>query len=147
MLSVDCQQFFSRRVSVYNVECWCFVATTLCGCAKSKWCWSWWVDKMSCHWHGTRYTRYTLKAARVQADKQLLAEIQQFKSDPAFDRSVALLQEKGSLSWLNAVPLAEHDLFFHKTGFRDCLVLRYAGKYLTYLNAVSAVMHSPRTTP
>ena len=67
----------------------------------------------------------TLKAARVQADKQLLAEIQQSKSEPVFDRRVAPLQEKGTSSWLNAVPLAEHDLFFHKTGFRDCLALRY----------------------
>ena len=64
-------------------------------------------------------------ATRLDADRQALSQIQRSQSDPAFYHRMAFLQEKESSSWVSAVPLAEHDLFLHKTSFRDCLAFRY----------------------
>ncbi len=64
-------------------------------------------------------------AARFCADQNTLSELQKSEANAVFDRRVALLQEKGSSSWITAIPLAEHDLFLHKRAFRDGLALRY----------------------
>ena len=40
-------------------------------------------------------------------------------------RRLDLLQEKGTSSWLTAIPVDDHDLFLHKGAFRDALALRY----------------------
>ena len=43
-------------------------------------------------------------------------------------RRLDLLQEKGTSSWLTAIPIDNHDLFLHKGAFRDALALRYGWK-------------------
>ena len=40
-------------------------------------------------------------------------------------RAVTLAKEKGSSSWLTALPLAEHSFTLHKGAFHDALALRY----------------------
>ena len=40
-------------------------------------------------------------------------------------RAVTLAREKGSSSWLTALPLAEHSFTLHKGAFHDALALRY----------------------
>ena len=40
-------------------------------------------------------------------------------------RSVKLAKEKGSSSWLTALPLKAHSFVLHKQAFRDALALRY----------------------
>ena len=39
--------------------------------------------------------------------------------------AVTLAQEKGTSSWLTAIPIAENNFFFHKSAFCDALALRY----------------------
>jgi len=39
--------------------------------------------------------------------------------------AVGLVQEKGALSWLIALPVQEHGFSLHKTSFRGALALRY----------------------
>ena len=39
--------------------------------------------------------------------------------------AVGLAQEKGSSSWLTALPVQEHGFSLHKTAFQDALALRY----------------------
>ena len=41
-------------------------------------------------------------------------------------RAVTLAKEKGSSSWLTALPLAEHSFTLHKGAFHDALALRYS---------------------
>ena len=40
-------------------------------------------------------------------------------------RAMALAREKGSSSWLTALPLTEHGFALHRRGFQDALALRY----------------------
>ena len=40
-------------------------------------------------------------------------------------RAVDLAKEKGSSTWLTALPLVEHDFVLHKGAFHDALALRY----------------------
>ena len=40
-------------------------------------------------------------------------------------RAVTLVREKGSSTWLTALPLAEHGFTLHKGAFHDALALRY----------------------
>ena len=40
-------------------------------------------------------------------------------------RAVDLAKEKGSSTWLTALPLVEHGFVFHKGAFHDALALRY----------------------
>ena len=39
--------------------------------------------------------------------------------------AVTLALEKGTSSWLTAIPIAEHNFFFHKSAFCDTLALQY----------------------
>ena len=39
--------------------------------------------------------------------------------------AVTLAQEKGTSSWLTAIPIVEHNFFFHKSAFCDALALTY----------------------
>ena len=40
-------------------------------------------------------------------------------------RAMELAQEKGSSTWLTALPIKEHGFFFHKGGFLDAIAMRY----------------------
>ena len=40
-------------------------------------------------------------------------------------RMISLLSEKGTLSWLSALPVEEHGFALHKGAFRDALFLHY----------------------
>ena len=44
---------------------------------------------------------------------------------PQGKRTVELAKEKGSSSWLNALPIAEHGFDLSKAAFRDAVSLRY----------------------
>ena len=44
---------------------------------------------------------------------------------PQLKRCVDLAAEKGSSSWLTALPLPDHGFFLHKGEFRDAVSLRY----------------------
>lgn len=43
----------------------------------------------------------------------------------SLQRAMMLAKERGSSTWLTALPLAEHDFTLHKGAFRDALALRY----------------------
>ena len=43
----------------------------------------------------------------------------------SLQRAVTLVREKGSSTWLTALPLAEHGFTLHKGAFHDALALRY----------------------
>ena len=45
--------------------------------------------------------------------------------DPQLKRCIDLAVEKGSSSWLNTLPIAEHGFHLHKGEFRDALCLRH----------------------
>ena len=51
-------------------------------------------------------------------------ELRDLLSDP-LRRAVDLAKEKGSSTWLTALPLAEHGFALHKMAFHDALALRY----------------------
>jgi hypothetical protein len=50
------------------------------------------------------------------------------KLTPEMKRSVDLSKEKGSSSWLSALPIGDHGFHLHKGEFRDALSLRYGWK-------------------
>ena len=51
-------------------------------------------------------------------------ELRNLLPDP-LQRAVDLAKEKGSSTWLTALPLAEHGFALHKRAFHDALALRY----------------------
>ena len=63
-------------------------------------------------------------------------------------RAVALAQEQGAGTWLNTLPIEEHEVTLHKGAFRDALALRY-GWYLAGIATICAcgksndVQHAP----
>ena len=58
---------------------------------------------------------------RIKYDVAELAE----RLSADMQRSVKLAKEKGSSSWLTALPLKAHGFVLHKQAFRDALALRY----------------------
>ena len=52
-------------------------------------------------------------------------------------RAVALAQEQGAGTWLNTLPIEEHEVTLHKGAFRDALALRY-GWYLAGMATICA---------
>ena len=69
--------------------------------------------------------------AKVQARQEnhtrastVADEIHELLPDP-LRRAVDLAKEKGSSTWLTALPLIEHGFTLHKGGFHDALALRY----------------------
>ena len=51
-------------------------------------------------------------------------------------RMISLLSEKGTSSWLSALPVEEHGFALHKGAFRDALFLHYGCFLLGYLYIV-----------
>ena len=63
------------------------------------------------------------KAKRYR-QSQAAAEVKD-KLPTSMQRAMSLSTEKGSSSWLSALPIAEHGFALHKSAFRDAICLRY----------------------
>ena len=67
------------------------------------------------------YKHQTLKVSGVTPRP----ELPPITLPPTLLRAMELAQEKGSSSWLSALPLEQYGLTLHKGAFRDALALRY----------------------
>ena len=59
--------------------------------------------------------------------KQATAEANNLRGEltPALQKAMDLARERGSSSWLTALPLEKHGFLLHKGAFADALALRY----------------------
>ena len=64
---------------------------------------------------------------RRKRREQATAEANNLRGEltPAFQKAMDLARERGSSSWLTALPLEEHGFSLHKSAFIDALALRY----------------------
>ena len=77
---------------------------------------------------GVAQEQQQLKTAAVRmktTNLQAFAESVVDRLPPQGKRAVELAKEKGSSSWLNALPIAEHGFDLSKAAFRDAVSLRY----------------------
>jgi hypothetical protein len=77
----------------------------------------------------TRKRKITLE--KIKREKETLLKVQRSMSAEQ-KRLLECISEKGSSSWLNALPLQKYNFHLDKQSFRDALFLRY-GKRLTKL--------------
>ena len=71
-----------------------------------------------------RAMRNSIRADRRRQQRQVAIQLKQHLPDP-LQRCIDLAQEKGSSTWLEALPMKEHGFSLSKTEFQDALCLRY----------------------
>ena len=82
-----------------------------------------------------------MKTANLQAFAQSVVD----RLPPQGKQAVELAKEKGSFSWLNALPIAEHGLDLSKAAFGDALSLRYGWEVANLPSTCSCVAHFDTT--
>ena len=86
--------------------------------------------------------QFTAKRLAITAHNQVLTDMHDSLLNslpPTLQRSILLACEKGSSSWLTALPLVDQGFALHKGAFRDALCLRYMAGSLNYFRLIVLV--------